>query len=71
LALSYGDTVELLDLIEHLFDRLGYAESKLQKVRGAVEATEYWVIQYGDQKALHSGQSSRKGAAAQESVGKD
>jgi len=71
LALTYGDTAQLLDLIEHMFDRLGYAESKLQKVRGAVEAFESWMITYGDEKALYSRQSVDAAAATEESLGED
>jgi len=63
--------MQLLDVLEHMFDRLGYAESKLQKVRGAIEGFEDWVIENGDEEALYSRQSARPGAAEEAGLGED
>jgi len=52
--LSPFHTAELCDLVEHMFDRLRYAESSLQKVRGAVEALDMWVMQHADHETLYA-----------------
>jgi len=69
--LSPVDTTQLCDLVEHMFDRLRYAESSLQKVRGAVEALDMWVMENADHETLYARPVVPDPAASEADLGED
>ena len=51
--LTPDQTNELGDLVEHLFDRVSYMRTRVEKVQGALEALEYWWVTNADPETIH------------------
>ena len=49
-----AQTTQLLDIVEHMFDRLHYLEVSTQKMRGAIEALEMWSLENADSETLYA-----------------
>jgi len=68
MPLTPAQTTQIMDVVEHMFDRLWRVESAAQKMRGAVEALEMWVIESADEETLH-GRPTRASAEAEADLG--
>jgi len=67
MPLNERETLELGELVEHMFDRLHVLECRVQKVRGALEGLEYWWVAHADAETIHS--LPVRPSATQEGVG--